>query len=307
MSIETWDQEFYPRPASECPKEEALDDVHRRWLGFRPEALKKHGLRMDGRVMCKIDGSGDKLCLEGAFCALCKHYRCAKCPLHLIASDCCNGDGAYRTMVKSGDPEPMIALIEQAIAKRDAGKRKQQPEQVSYKVGVWGRTVLLRFLGMAESLRGAGLIGECNGWQFYSELSPFIELGSQTLQLPGINRSLDYALVYHDYDTTEEAEKVAESLGKALDMLNESLRKHSEPTEVEVDFWLIEEGKVTGIGGGLVAPGLYAETGQDDEGDLRLFRIGELGLKDRYVKPEQLAAHATRIPVKVPDLKRIIS
>lgn len=123
MSKQSWLDECYPIQASQVPVEDALQHAHRKWLGARPEVLTKHGL------------DEPPISFNTETCALCfywRHYdepwdgvRCIECPLYKTRGAPCdrNNPGLdpqpstpYSEYSKWRNPEPMIALIEAAIA-----------------------------------------------------------------------------------------------------------------------------------------------------------------------------------------------
>lgn len=134
MSIETWIPEYYPRPAFECPESEALDDCERKWLGTRPEALRKHGLSLCCGGLKDKDGGTYEFTADN--CALCQYYyrwdECAQCPLNRLHKGCCHGTPGdpWHTFGFSNDPEPMIALIQQAIANRTPSEDPEGEERL---------------------------------------------------------------------------------------------------------------------------------------------------------------------------------
>ena len=123
MSLKSWRAEFYPEVAGSVPKERALQHSLRKWEGLRRENLEKHGGRLGG-------GNGVvfgnwTLQVNAATCSLCVHHlaaaasvpACESCPLFKVRGRSCDtGAGhPYGAFVWDGDPEPMIALIKQAM------------------------------------------------------------------------------------------------------------------------------------------------------------------------------------------------
>lgn len=132
MSIETWKEEFYPKPAEEATGSELEAARHslRKWEGARPEALARHGLEAKG---LRLEETG----LEMAFhfgaddCALCQFNDnrsddCHACILYRLRGCACyevahEGDGSpYTDMRETSNPGRMIALLEQAVAALEA-------------------------------------------------------------------------------------------------------------------------------------------------------------------------------------------
>ena len=124
MSLETWKAEFYPVPASKCPKKDALRRSLQKWLGLRKTSLKRHGIEQE--VACLTDGEC-ALLMSDTTCPLCRWHRdCSGCPLLLVRGVCCFEDdddslgGPWNYWRATGDPNPMIHLIRKAIKKQGA-------------------------------------------------------------------------------------------------------------------------------------------------------------------------------------------
>ena len=88
MSFQSWQKEFYPKPADRTSKASATAHSLQKWLGLTKKNLKKHQCKMVyGRVLSE---SGGGLDIDAASCALCHHYfhydrnDCGKCPLYLV-------------------------------------------------------------------------------------------------------------------------------------------------------------------------------------------------------------------------------
>lgn len=130
MSLESWKQEFYPVEARDVLKASAIDHSLQKWKGLRSEKLAQHGISPasmeDAEFVC------------GASCALCTHYleparphlpRCTECPLYQIRGGFpCDVEtpseieSPYSAWGNGYDPEPMIALLEQAAELERQGK-----------------------------------------------------------------------------------------------------------------------------------------------------------------------------------------
>lgn len=122
MSYETWREEYYPVPACDVPKEQAVAHSLRKWEGLRPEALAKHGIKLYAQNV------GGMLSIASGSCALCHHYcrggSCESCPLAIARAE---NDGSPVDCDKSRfdedrspwatgaygpqNPEPMIAWL----------------------------------------------------------------------------------------------------------------------------------------------------------------------------------------------------
>lgn len=98
-----WMQEFYPVPAQEVPVDQAGRHSKRKWIGARPENLRKYGL------------DSPPIYFDSDSCALCVHYAenkdCTGCPI-AGDTDGCDTDGPFGEYFFDGDPEPMIAVLE---------------------------------------------------------------------------------------------------------------------------------------------------------------------------------------------------
>lgn len=136
MSIETWENEFYPEPASDAAGSDAEAIAHslRKWRGLRAENLEKHGLELDEGWLWEAGDSVFELCGEN--CALCeRHYdasyesgACLGCPLvaangglpcDRVFNENADDDdrlSPWHSCIRANDPEPMIQLLEQAQA-----------------------------------------------------------------------------------------------------------------------------------------------------------------------------------------------
>lgn len=117
MTLATWKEQFYRVPA-DSPEAKARPITHslQKWKGLRQENRDAHGL--DGREL---------LLINDASCALCELHldfergfanACGNCPLHTVRGRSCDSPrtaSPYTFWIKRGDPEPMIALLEQAL------------------------------------------------------------------------------------------------------------------------------------------------------------------------------------------------
>lgn len=132
MSIESWKAEFYPIPAEDCPKEQAITHSLRKWEGLRKDALGRHAIGLTDSGFL-IGGDRTIFLVNASSCALCEHFYneanedepCANCPLAIarggFACDCekpCehNSPWAAWQYNKWHDPEPMIAALKAALA-----------------------------------------------------------------------------------------------------------------------------------------------------------------------------------------------
>ena len=134
MSLKTWKEEFYPveadSPEAQASTRAAIEHSLRKWRGLRPEALRKHEVRLEGPYNKEIvDNTGDRIDdrfgISGYSCALChmaEFYICDDCPLVKVSGVACdhaeNIDevSAWEVYIHTADPEPMIAQLEKALA-----------------------------------------------------------------------------------------------------------------------------------------------------------------------------------------------
>lgn len=129
MSLNTWKEEYYPVPTKDASRKTALEMSELKWLGLRPEALRKHELRKSGRYITELPNNynsfSSNLSIDGSSCHLCQLYAdagqgCVECPIilykqkeGLLSLDCDESCGPeYLMWVHTGDPEPMIRLIQ---------------------------------------------------------------------------------------------------------------------------------------------------------------------------------------------------
>lgn len=137
MSLKTWKEEFYKVEASQVPQEEALQHSLTKWIGLRRENLAKHEVERNGFLLGDTDII---LAIDGTSCALCLLYvdeSCHSCPLRKAKEDqgyFYTGDHCwkeYSIQIRTGNPEPMIRLIQKAIRITEASKNQEgvQPTQ----------------------------------------------------------------------------------------------------------------------------------------------------------------------------------
>ena len=125
MSLDTWKKEFYPIPAKECKKKDALEHSLKKWIGLRIKNLEKHGVIKKGfRIIEDLKDEYEYLHIADSSCALCIHYlnnegiKCIKCPLSKSRNGtaCDKGRSSpYENFTNHSEPEPMIRLIRKAI------------------------------------------------------------------------------------------------------------------------------------------------------------------------------------------------
>jgi len=145
MSLKTWKEEFYPIPADEVEKKDALAHSLRKWEGLRKAQLDKHGLV---RRRCEIAEDDSffvpHLAIAAETCALCvlaekesdvntrvpcaSSYYCGKCPLYKLEGKACDygKNDPYGIFTGEGNPEPMISLITRAIEEKAKVSEKRR-------------------------------------------------------------------------------------------------------------------------------------------------------------------------------------
>ena len=118
MSFETWKAEFYPVDASYVAEEKSIQHSLTKWIGLRPENLKRHGLRVQGSNL--YEDNIYVFTVDGNTCALCHVYlgrneddMCAKCPLYQLLGESCDGgiNRPFDIFCSSDNPEPMIDAL----------------------------------------------------------------------------------------------------------------------------------------------------------------------------------------------------
>jgi hypothetical protein len=138
MTVKTWIDEFYPKPATDTTPGEALQHSLTKWQGLRPENLKKHNVRVSAFadvVGIDLNDQRGSLAINGRTCALCEHFlshndehmdRCEPCPLSIARGNTpCDFERddeefapwyAFRTDESNPNtPEPMIYWLEKAL------------------------------------------------------------------------------------------------------------------------------------------------------------------------------------------------
>ena len=132
MSLATWKAEFYPVKAKDCPEEEYITHALRKYIGTRKENLVRHEVTLRGMTLMD-DSDKSMFRLDSETCALCVHYECPYCPLHLIdihLSSCSDQMGSPWFEFKVyGNPEPMIARLEEIQNQNKIDLRIQKEEK----------------------------------------------------------------------------------------------------------------------------------------------------------------------------------
>ena len=154
MSIESWKAEFYSTDArmygglDKSPGTTVFAILHslQKWRGLTKENLRKHDLsRVNGRLFDGVSRDWDKgFLINDRSCALCHMFyvnddfdhprppaRCGSCPLRIEQGIPCDVDNdlgsitsvsPFRWFILTGDPQPMINLLERAL--RSANQEK---------------------------------------------------------------------------------------------------------------------------------------------------------------------------------------
>lgn len=157
MSLKTWKEEFYKTPAESVSPEDALDHSLNKWIGLRPENMKRYDVEYDGSgLVDSKQGARESLIINFESCALCQVFmgeeieetalnECSRCPLYIangyVSCDDYTDDGktskyhsfTNHSFTSERDPEPMIALIEKAIKMEQDGEIEYDKESNSYK------------------------------------------------------------------------------------------------------------------------------------------------------------------------------
>jgi hypothetical protein len=126
MSLQSWKDEFFPKPVEETTVEEALDHSIRKWQGLQEDALRRHvafGPVGFAGNMTFDDGQFDT---AGSNCALCFHFnrpssydKCGKCPLAAARNGVPCDEGSpsdannapWVEWTNNDDAKPMLAWL----------------------------------------------------------------------------------------------------------------------------------------------------------------------------------------------------
>jgi hypothetical protein len=134
MSLATWKHKYYQTPAFSIKTERgAIKHSLRKWVGLRSVNLKKYGV-FKNPLSCYIVSEDKSFGITFSTCALCclfYHSKydsalgpCVLCPLHRIRGYPCdvvsqdeNISPYYNFTSSNNNPEPMIALLKEALKK----------------------------------------------------------------------------------------------------------------------------------------------------------------------------------------------
>ena len=128
MSLQSWKSEFYPVPADAVPEDLALAHSLKKWIGLRPENLKRHDVEFTGTRVHQPGIPDEQLYIEGSSCALCHYHlhpelprwdgRCRSCPLYAVRGVPCDEPTVSNPWGdRINSVEPMIQLLERASRK----------------------------------------------------------------------------------------------------------------------------------------------------------------------------------------------
>lgn len=128
MSLDTWKQIYYSVRARDVPNDpiEATKHSLLKWRGLMPEVLEQHELKLTAPALYEPEVGGKNLSISDTSCALCHRYAepptedtpsCHLCPLYdtLEGQGCDDFGQPYNVFIRRGDPEPMIAALEETL------------------------------------------------------------------------------------------------------------------------------------------------------------------------------------------------
>lgn len=129
MSLESWQEEFYPVKANkDMTVLQALKHTLLKYIGARKKNLDKHGMTKNKGEFWS-SSIHDIKSLEPSFvfgtetCSLCSKYffkDCIKCPIKENGSGCIlKKTSPYYVFCRTGNPEPMIRLVRKLIKARE--------------------------------------------------------------------------------------------------------------------------------------------------------------------------------------------
>ena len=123
-----WLEKYYPVPADQVDKEDALEHSIRKWSGLSPEILKEYQLykseyEIDSLFSKHSDLSDFYFEIDAGTCALCEVFYtednyCKECPLSIVRDDWpCDKKrydeeiAPYIEFIDTGNPEPMFLWL----------------------------------------------------------------------------------------------------------------------------------------------------------------------------------------------------
>ena len=130
MSLQTWEEEFYPESAEEAAERgeaAAVEHSLRKWEGLRYENLNRHQMWASSALAREFN-TGRGLELSGETCALCElclragaGESCRICPLFKArGGSACDRrkfdetESPWNSWTDDRDPEPMIFWLKKA-------------------------------------------------------------------------------------------------------------------------------------------------------------------------------------------------
>jgi hypothetical protein len=130
MSLRSWKKEFYKpiqgvRDYRTHPKnwtdQQCFEHTLKKYSGLLPENLVKHSVSLLRGDVSEGSSSGPIFEFDGNSCALCKKFApdqpgCDKCPLFKSGYGCNTDKSLWKTMMKLGNPRPMIKHMKKLIA-----------------------------------------------------------------------------------------------------------------------------------------------------------------------------------------------
>ena len=125
MSLQTWEEEFYPESAEEAAERgeaAAVEHSLRKWEGLKEENRAQHGLEAYSRSIVESAEPAKYLEIDEGTCALCQmRVGCSPCPLYKArdgsACDRRRFDevkAPWNSWTDDRDPEPMIFWLKKA-------------------------------------------------------------------------------------------------------------------------------------------------------------------------------------------------
>ncbi len=91
MSYESWQEEFYPKEASDiadATDEEVIEHSLQKWKGALPENCERHGVRYMHHEIVDFAITSTKLQFNAASCSLCQKYNDTNCKMTLQFESC---------------------------------------------------------------------------------------------------------------------------------------------------------------------------------------------------------------------------
>ena len=121
MSYKSWEDEYYPKPASEATSTELEAARHslKKWQGATGENTSKHGVTFHGLGIWDGTVSRTPFGFGNHTCALCQYNEsesgCGRCVLLKLGAGCTLQHSPYEKAAE-GDVIPMIKALEQAVS-----------------------------------------------------------------------------------------------------------------------------------------------------------------------------------------------